>query len=35
MLGLVFKIQPNPVPFKVFENLDAGLVWAASQLEVQ
>jgi hypothetical protein len=35
MLGLVFKIQPNPVPFKVFSNLDAGLVWAASQLEVQ
>jgi hypothetical protein len=35
MLGLVFKIQPNPVPFKVFENLDAGLVWAESQLEVQ
>jgi len=33
MLGLVFKIQPSPVPFKVFENLDAGLVWATSRLE--
>jgi hypothetical protein len=35
MLGLVFKIQPSPVPFKVFENLDAGLVWATSRLEPQ
>ena len=35
MLGLVFKIQPSPVPFKVFENLDVGLAWAASRLETQ
>jgi hypothetical protein len=33
MLGLVFKIQPSPVPFKVFESLDVGLAWAASRLE--
>jgi hypothetical protein len=31
-LGLVFKIQPNPVPFEVFQTLDAGLVWANAKL---
>jgi hypothetical protein len=34
MLGLVFKIQPSPVPFKVFSSLDTGVAWAESQLKV-
>jgi hypothetical protein len=33
VLGLVFKIQPNPVPFKVFKNLNTGVNWAHEQLE--
>jgi hypothetical protein len=33
VLGLVFKVQPNPVPFKVFENLNSGVNWAYEQLE--
>lgn len=32
-LGLIFKIQPNPAPFKVFETLNEGLAWAGKQLE--
>jgi hypothetical protein len=32
MLGMVFKIQPNPVPFEVFKSLDAGVDWAKNQL---
>lgn len=35
ILGLVFKIQPNPVPFKVFEELNAGMAWADAQLNAQ
>jgi hypothetical protein len=31
-LGLIFKIQPNPVPFKVFETMEEGEAWAVDQI---
>jgi hypothetical protein len=33
MLGLIFKVQPSPVPFQVFETFNAGLAWADAQLK--
>lgn len=35
ILVLIFKIQPNPVPFKVFGTLKAGMAWADEQLNRQ
>lgn len=32
VLGLIFKIQPNPVPFKVFKTMAEGESWAKEQL---
>jgi hypothetical protein len=32
VLGLIFKIQPNPVPFKVFETMEEGEAWAVDQI---
>jgi hypothetical protein len=33
MLGLIFKVQPSPVPFQVFETFTAGFAWADAQLK--
>jgi sugar/nucleoside kinase (ribokinase family) len=33
MLGLIFKVQPSPVSFQVFETFTAALVWADAQLK--
>jgi hypothetical protein len=33
MLALVFKIQPSPVQFKVFETLEDAYAWANAQLK--
>lgn len=32
ILGLIFKIQPNPVPFEVFKSMEEGTSWATAQL---
>jgi hypothetical protein len=33
ILGLIFRIQPNPVPFKVFETIAEGESWASMQIK--
>jgi hypothetical protein len=32
VLKLIFKIQDNPVPFKVFANREEGIDWASQQM---
>lgn len=32
ILKLIFKIQKNPVPFKVFASKEVGIAWAKAQL---
>jgi hypothetical protein len=32
VLQLIFKITPNPVPFRVFEGMEQGIIWTQSVL---
>lgn len=32
ILGLIFKLQPNPVPFAVFEKIEEGEAWATERM---
>jgi hypothetical protein len=34
VLGLIFKIQPNPVPFAVCETIEEGEEWAWEKLDL-